>query len=89
MPDYRIDETEGGIAIELTNVGERQAAMLESLGECAEGRCSCPTDEYEKVAAMEVRPSADRIEIQLAAKPGERLDTTEIAACLDYTVADR
>lgn len=89
MPDYRINETEGGIAIKLTNVGERQAAMLESFGECANGRCTCPTDEYEKVATMEVRPGADRIEIELEAKPGQRFDSTEIAACLAYTVAPR
>lgn len=60
--------------------------MLEAFGECQEGRCSCPTEEYLKVAAMEVHPAGNRIAIRLEAKPGTTLDTSEIAACLDYTV---
>ena len=38
---------------------------------------------------MEVRPAGDRIDIELEAQPGQRFEATEIAACLDYTVADR
>lgn len=86
MTDYRIDATGETVAIQITGVGERQGELLEAFGECAEGRCSCPTDEYEKVAAMDVKAGQDRIDIQLKAKPGTSLDTSEIEACLDHTV---
>ena len=89
MPEYRINQTSQGVAIELTDVGDRQDALLESFGVCAQGRCGCPTDEYQKVETMHVRPGADRIDIELQAKPGERFDASEIAACLDYTVTER
>ena len=35
---------------------------------------------------MDVQPGQDRIDIHLEAKPGASLDTSEIEACLDYTV---
>jgi hypothetical protein len=70
----------------LTDVAGRQEELLEAFGDCQEGRCSCPTEEYLKVAAMEVHPAENRIAIRLEAKPGTTLDTSEIAACLDYTV---
>ena len=87
MTKYTISANGPSVAIELTGVAGRQTELLEAFGECQEGRCSCPTDEYLKVAAMEVRPTADRIAIKLQAKPGTILDTAEIAACLDYTVS--
>ncbi len=86
MTQYEIKATEQAVAIEITGVGGRQDDLLEAFGECREGHCSCPTDEYAKVAAMDVRPGHDRIDIELRAKPGTLLDPKEIAACLDYTV---
>ena len=87
MTDYKIDATGATVAIQITGTGEKQGELLQAFGECAEGRCSCPTDEYEKLAAMDVQPGEDRIDIRIEAKPGTSLDTSEIEACLDYTVA--
>jgi hypothetical protein len=86
MAKYTITAKGSLVAIELTEVAGRQAELLEAFGECQEGRCSCPTGEYLKVAAMDVQPAEDRIAIRLQAKPGTSLDTAEIAACLAYTV---
>ena len=86
MTKYTIDADGSSVAIELTEVAGRQAELLEAFGECQEGRCSCPTDEYRKVATIDVQPTGDRIAIRLEAKPGMSLDASEIAACLDYTV---
>ena len=61
MTKYTISANGSAVAIELTDVAGRQAELLEAFGECQEGRCSCPTDEYLKVATMEVQPSGDRI----------------------------
>ena len=86
MTKYTIDSDDDSVAIEITGVAGRQAELLAAFGECQEGRCSCSTDEYLKVAAMDVEPTEDRIVIKLQAKPGTSLDAAEIAACLDYTV---
>ncbi len=85
-PRYRIDATDTGLAIGLTGVTGRQERLLTAFDECQQGRCSCPTDEYEKVASMEVRAVDDRIDIQLTSKPGTRFDDAGIAACLDHTI---
>jgi hypothetical protein len=56
---------------------------LEAFRECQQGRCTCTTEEYRKVA---VNADEDRIAIRLESKPGERLDSSEIAGCLNHTV---
>lgn len=86
MARYQIRKDRSEVSIELTEVAGHERELLEVLGECQEGRCSCPTDEYRKVAAMDVRTREDQIAIHLESKPGEDLDASEIAACLDYTV---
>ncbi len=86
MSEYKVEATGAAVAVKITGVGDRQGELLEAFGECQEGRCSCPTDEYEKVATMDVESGPDRIDIRLQAKPGARLDVKQIEACLDYTV---
>lgn len=86
MTDYEITPAGLGVTIEITGVGARQEELLAAFGQCQAGQCSCPTDEYEKVAAMDVRPSDDTIAIELQAKPGAEFDVDQIAACLDFTV---
>jgi hypothetical protein len=56
--------------------------------DCQAGRCSCPTHEYEKLASMDVEEAGNVILIRLQTKPREKIDTSEIAACLDYTTAN-
>ena len=86
MTRYEITPADAGLAIQITGVGDKRGGLLTAFGECQQGQCSCPTDEYQKVEAMEVTQSDDAISIRLRAKPGTEFDTLEIAACLDYTV---
>ena len=86
MTSYRITPADRGLEIELDHVGEKQGELLAAFGECQAGQCSCPTDEYDKVADMTLEPSPGSIRIELVAKPGAVFDTAEIAACLEYTV---
>lgn len=87
MTRYRIDEDESAVSIEVTEVKGQQDRLLEAFEECQSGQCTCPTDEYAKLASMEVEQAGDRIRLRLEPKPGEKFDTSEIAACLDYTTA--
>ena len=86
MSTYEITPGKAGITIDLAETGDRQDALLAAFGECQAVACSCPTDEYQKVDAMDLRSTPDAIHIELRAKPGTAFDTAEIAACLDYTV---
>lgn len=83
---YQIETTDTGLVIELTGVDGKQEQLLAAFDECQQGRCTCPTDEYEKVEAMEVRPTGDRIDILLTSKPGGQFDEAEVAACLEHTI---
>jgi hypothetical protein len=88
MPQYRIREEPTAISIELADVQGKQDELLQAFRECRTGQCSCPTDEYEKVAEMRLDSDEQQITIQLRPLVGERFDTDEIAACLDYTIAN-
>jgi hypothetical protein len=88
MTRYRIEEKQSTVTIELVDVAGRQDQLMEAFGECQAGQCSCPTSEYDKLASMEVEQDGDAIRLRLEPKPGESLDTSAIAACLDYTTAD-
>lgn len=83
---YAITPQPTGLRIELTGVGEREVPLLDAFGECQAGRCTCQTDEYEKVESMAISTGTDSIEIELTAKPGTAFDPVQIAECLDYTV---
>jgi aerobic-type carbon monoxide dehydrogenase small subunit (CoxS/CutS family) len=88
MTRHRIEEKQSIVTIELVDVAGRQDQLMQAFGECQAGQCSCPTNEYEKLASMEVEQDEDAIRVRLEPKPGESLDTSAIAACLDSTTAD-
>ncbi len=87
MPQYRIREEHAAVSIELTDVQGTQDELLEAFTECQTGQCSCPTDQYEKVASMQLGSDEQQITIQLQPHAGERLDSDELAACPAYTIA--
>jgi len=87
MAKYRIEKVGSSVSIEVSDAGDDQDPWLQALGECQEGRCSCPTDEYRKVSSIDVQQAGDVIRVRIEAKPGETIDTAQIAACLDFTTA--
>ena len=87
MARYRVEDQPQGVAIQVTEVAGRQRELLDAFQECQSGHCTCPTDEYQKVAGMQVTEAADEITLQLQARPGTRFDASEISACLDHTIA--
>jgi hypothetical protein len=76
---------EDGLEIEVSNVQGKEDQLLEAFQECAEGRCSCPTQEYEKLEELQVEQDAQKITLRLTAKDGQSFDQSEIDRCLDYT----
>ncbi len=86
MTTYRIEPAERGVTIAIEGIGDKRDELLATFDECAQGRCACPTDEYEKVEAMEVVPAEETISIRLVARPGTAFDAAQIEHCLDYTV---
>jgi len=87
MARYRIDDEDASVSIDVTDVAGQEQELLEAFGECQAGQCSCPTDEYQKLASMDVQHTREVIRIRLEPKAGQVLDTRQIAACLDYTTA--
>ncbi len=86
MAAYQINPDESGLRIAVTGIEGRQAVFLESVQACKEGRCSCPSQEYEKLASIDADATSDGVRIALRAKDGEALDAASIASCIDHTL---
>lgn len=82
---YKIEEEQNGINIEVSETKGKQDKLLEAFQECQEGRCTCPTQEYTKLEALEIEKEEDTIHLHLKSKPGKEFDISEINKCLEYT----
>jgi hypothetical protein len=81
----RITTNKNGIEINITEVEGKHEELLEAFQECSEGRCTCPTQEYQKVETMNVIDTEGTIQLSITSKSGEVIDTKEIEKCLEYT----
>ena len=88
MASYEIREEASAVSIEVTGVGAQKDQLLEAFDDCRTGHCSCPTDQYDKLAAMQVEQDEDVLKLRLEPKPGTHFDTAEIEHCLDHNLAN-
>ena len=82
---YEVKELEPDIEIRVSDAAGHTSQLLQSMHECQSGQCGCPTDQYDKLDAIEVEAREDEVTVRLRPLPGERLDPDEIKACLDHT----
>jgi len=81
----KIKKNDHGIEINITEVKGKKDELLEAFQECSEGRCSCPTQEYEKVDTMNIIDTENNIQLSIKSKDNEEIDTKEIEKCLEHT----
>jgi len=82
---FAIKRKPQGLEIKVEDLGDKQQEVLESLQACAEGKCSCPMYQYEKLDAIHISPAGDSVSIELKAKAGETIRQFDIEKCLQYT----
>jgi hypothetical protein len=83
--EAKIETTEKGLKIEVTDVESKKEQLLEAFQECSEEGCTCPTQEYEKVEKIEISDAEDKIQLSITAKDDQGIDVAEIEKCLDHT----
>ena len=81
----KIVKKSDGLEIEVSPVEGKEKRLLEAFQECAEGRCSCPTEEYTKLDTLRVEQAPGKITLRLSTKKGQQFNEDEIERCLDYT----
>ena len=74
-----------GLTVEVSEILEQQEQLLSAFQACREGRCACPTNEYEKLDSLEIAAQGGEIDLRLKAKSGQVLDSNEIEKCLEHT----
>ncbi|MEJ8836530.1 hypothetical protein [Ramlibacter sp. AN1133] len=83
--DHAIHQTAQGLRITASVTGEKQGELLQELGKCAGGTCSCPTPQYDKLQSIEVSATAAGVAVDVKVKPGETIDVADIERCLEHT----
>ncbi len=58
-------------------------AVKDAIAECADGRCACSTEEYEKVQSLQITQIGSTIQLNIEVKPGEVIDPNCISDCLN------
>lgn len=86
MTDFQLKPTQNGVQIDLNASQDAHTPLLAAFQECQQGRCSCPTMEYQKLASLDIHTSQDGLQLLLEALPGQTFDPAEIEKCLEYTV---
>ena len=86
MKKYIIEKKNGELSVEIDSSSLNNTQLLEAFQRCREGRCDCPTDEYDKLESMRVDQAAERISLSLKAKPGQSIAKAAVAVCLDHTL---
>ena len=80
---YEMTERGEDVEIRVRDTGERAPRVLASMQECQEGRCGCPTDQYDRLAGMEVKVGDGEVSVSLHPRDGEQFDLGELRACMD------
>ena len=86
MTKYTTEPDDTGLTIQLQDVGTDRDRLLGAFQECRQGRCDCPTGEYDKLESLTVEDQPNGITVRLDTKPGQTLDLSDIDACLRHTV---
>ena len=69
--DYKIGHAgDDEVTIDLVDTTDRAPQVLEALQECQEGRCRCPTDQYERLAGMDIATRGGAIRVRLRPRGG-------------------
>lgn len=84
---YEISEQGTTVEILVHDAAEHQPQLLASFQDCQSGSCSCPTDQYERLAAMAVDAAGGDVTLWLEPLAGQQFDTDQLRSCLDYTIA--
>ena len=81
----KITTNKNGIDKNITELEGKKDELLEAFQECSEGRCTCPTQEYEKMETLNIVDTEKNIQLSIKSKDNEVIDAKEIEKCLDYT----
>ena len=85
--EIKSTQTGTKLVVELNAVSDK-SAILSTIQGCADGQCTCSTDEYQKVERMDIITGPNSIQLNIEVKPDEVIDPNCISDCLDPDPAD-
>ena len=84
--DYRMRKGQQELTVEIEGSELDNSRLMSEFQKCREGRCDCPTQEYDKLEGIRIEQDRDRFALHLKPKPGRSINQDAVAACLDHTL---
>ena len=81
---HQIKQDAEGLMVEISGDEVKRDELLAEFQACREGRCTCPTNEYEKLESLKIEAPPGKIRLKLKAKSGQMFEQTEIEKCLEH-----
>lgn len=82
---YEISNSKSELVIDIEIPDKHKEKLLEEFGNCQQGKCSCPTEEYKKLESLTVETNENKVFLTLKPKLDQNFDINEINKCLNYT----
>jgi hypothetical protein len=80
---YKITEHGAEVEILVQDAVGHAPQVLAAFQQCQQGRCGCPTDQYDRLADMAIEEAEDRVAVRLRPREGQRFDIDQLEACMD------
>lgn len=74
------------MTIEIDGGASGNPKLLEAFQQCREGRCDCPTGEYDKLEETRIEQTKNHLSLRLKVRPGQSIDQNAVTACMDHTL---
>ncbi len=84
--DYVVRSREDELDVDIPDPGDRRAALIETLEQCCEGTCDCPTDEIRKARISVDSEEATDLRMTLTPRDGEPLDIVEVDRAVRWSI---
>ncbi len=82
---HTVEQTADGLRISAEAPQDKQQGLQDELAKCAAGTCSCPTPQYGKLSAIDVKAESGGVTVDLKVNPREQIDMADIEKCLQHT----
>ena len=82
---YKVTSSDGAVDIDVSDASCNKEELINAVQKCADGKCLCPSQEYDKVESILIDDTGSDIQISIKPKDGENIDKNEVEKCLEFT----
>jgi len=84
--DYVVRSREDVLDIDFWDPGDQRAALIETMEQCCDGSCACPTEEIRRARISVDSEGLSELHMTLTPRNGRPLDIVEVDRAVRWTI---